>query len=428
MTTGQDAHQPMRIIGLHMSNIMAIKAIDIQPDPTMQIIGGNNGQGKTSILDAIQFALENAKASRIVEKPLRDGEKKGEIIIDLGDLTVRRTFNITKTGGQLTVKDKTGKTLTSPQDVLNRLTGKMGFDPIEFNNLPASEQRNILLSTVDIGIDLDEYAQKRKALYDERTQVGRERKLLGAMPDYDETLPADEKSAEQIIGQISEATKQASRIQQAKDHHAHLTLLHDQLAEQISSLQEKLADLQSQLETVDAQTEDAQNTLDSLKQPADITSLQNQLANIEQENKRIRENNRNAEILDRNDELTEQYDSLTAKIDALDAQRDQALSETQFPVDGLSVSDDSVLYKGVPYAQASSGEKIKVALAIAMASNPVIRVIHIKDGSLLDDQSMRIVRQMLSEHGFQAFVERVGDADKITDPATVIIEDGQVKE
>lgn len=69
MTRGQDAHQPMRIIGLHMSNIMSIKAIDIQPDPTMQIIGGNNGQGKTSILDAIQFALENAKASRIVEKP-----------------------------------------------------------------------------------------------------------------------------------------------------------------------------------------------------------------------------------------------------------------------------------------------------------------------------------------------------------------------
>ena len=82
----------------------------------------------------------------------------------------------------------------------------------------------------------------------------------------------------------------------------------------------------------------------------------------------------------------------------------------------------------MPYAQASSGEKIKVALAIAMASNPVIRVIHIKDGSLLDDQSMRIVRQMLSEHGFQAFVERVGEADKLTDPATVIIEDGQVKE
>ena len=91
-------------------------------------------------------------------------------------------------------------------------------------------------------------------------------------------------------------------------------------------------------------------------------------------------------------------------------------------MDGLGFDEDGVTYNGIPFAQASSAEQIRVSLAMAMALNPELKVLRIKDGSLLDGDAMEAIREQIVERDFQLWIERVGDADA----GAVIIEDGEV--
>jgi hypothetical protein len=95
-----------------------------------------------------------------------------------------------------------------------------------------------------------------------------------------------------------------------------------------------------------------------------------------------------------------------------------------FPIEGLSFDATGVLYNGLPFAQASSSEQLRVSAAMAFAMNPEFKVILIRDGSLLDSHSREMLRQMAEESDAQVWMEVVGKNEQ---PA-IIIEDGRVKE
>lgn len=423
---------PMRILGLKVSNIMGIKAVDMTPNPTLQVISGKNGNGKTSVLRAIQFALENADASKIVERPLRNGTDKGEVIIDLGDLIVKRTFNKTKTGGSLIIKNKDGKTLNSPQEILDKLTGKMGFDPFAFSRKTPKEQRDILLSVVDIHIDVDkkhrnlslqEFEELRKTVYEKRADINRDIRSLGTPPEVDDTLPGEETSADDIIKELSEASL---RNQDKIDETRKLNTLEVQradLQDQIDLLRKRLDALTATLAETDSRIQEQRQRIESMPEETDIESLKHRLETINEFNQSIRENNERRETLARISSLSDKSERLTAILKVMDSRKDKALQAAEFPIEGLSVDDEGVLYNGVPYVQASTSERLRVAVAIAMATNPVIRVIHIDDGESLDEDNMRVLDEMLKKNNFQAFVSRVGDT---TSPGAIIIEDGEI--
>lgn len=113
----------------------------------------------------------------------------------------------------------------------------------------------------------------------------------------------------------------------------------------------------------------------------------------------------------------------TNRIAELDEKREQALSAASFPIDGLSFDDEGVLYNGVPFAQASAAERLRVSVAMAMAMNPQVRVIRITDGSLLDSDNLRLIETMAKDKDFQVWIERVDESGEVG----VVIEDGQVK-
>jgi DNA repair exonuclease SbcCD ATPase subunit len=123
------------------------------------------------------------------------------------------------------------------------------------------------------------------------------------------------------------------------------------------------------------------------------------------------------------DRLQTESDQKTAAINLLDAEYSDALAKANFPIADLGFVDDGVTYRGLPLQQASSAEQLRVGLAIAIAANPKLRVMLIRDASLLDDDSMQIVKDMAAEHGSQVWMEVVSqDAGK----CTVIIEDGSI--
>jgi hypothetical protein len=92
-------------------------------------------------------------------------------------------------------------------------------------------------------------------------------------------------------------------------------------------------------------------------------------------------------------------------------------------VDGLSFDDSGVLLNGLPFSQASQAEQLRVSVAMGFAQNPELKVLLVRDGSLLDGNSLNLLDQMARDHDGQVWIERVGEGDQ----CAVIIEDGVVK-
>ena len=162
---------PMTILQLTASNVKRIRAVDISPNPADPLvkIGGANGQGKSSVLDSIMYALGGKKVQ--AAQPVRIGEQEAFVELDLGELTVRREWRANGTE-TLRVRTREGAAVGREQEKLNALISQVSFDPMGFADLPAEKQVATLVGLV--GLDLEGYKAKRKAVEQDRTEKNRE--------------------------------------------------------------------------------------------------------------------------------------------------------------------------------------------------------------------------------------------------------------
>ncbi len=404
----------MKIIELRAANIKRLRAVEIRPDGTLQVIGGRNAQGKSSVLDAIWLALGGGRAAKETTLPIRDGETKASVTLDLGDLVVVRSW--TQKGTTLKVTSKDGATYSSPQKMLDELVGRLSFDPLEFTRLSAREQRDALLDLVDLDVDMDALDRERADAFTQRTEVGRQVKAIGDVT-VDESLPVEETSAQDIISEIRKAEEVAR-------HNAEIERHREEAANEIADIEMRIADWSRKLEEAKAGYLRVDAEYQCLPMPADMAGLESQLATVEETNAKIRANNQARKQAEHKADMHRDYELLTEKIKKLDERKKQALRAARFPVEGLGFDDTGVTYRGVPFSQASSAEQIRVSLAMAMALNPKLRVLRIKDGSLLDEDTLAAIREQVKEQDFQLWIEVVTTS---TEGGAVIIDDGQVQ-
>lgn len=408
----------MKIVQLTASNVKRLKAVEITPDGTVQVIGGRNAQGKSSVLDAIWLALGGGRAAKETTLPIRDGETQASVTLDLGDLIVTRSW--TQKGTTLKVTSKDGASYGSPQKMLDELVGRLSFDPLEFTRLSPREQRDALLDLVDLDVDVDALDRERAELFAERTEVGRRGKAIGDV-QVDDDLPDVERSAQDLIAHIRDAEAQNRRADDATSAYEATTREVEQAEARVDALREQLNEAEESLYAASQRAEMQLKSLGTFVK-VDISPLEDELAGVEELNQQIRANNAARKQAEHKADMRQDYEILTKKLAELDEMKAQALAAARFPVDGLGFDDSGVTYQGVPFAQASSAEQIRVSLAMAMALNPKLRVLRIKDGSLLDAEAMSLIREQVAERDFQLWIERVGDADE----GAVIIEDGAV--
>ena len=400
----------MKIIKFTAENLKRLRAVEITPDGTVQVITGRNAAGKSSVLDAIWLALGGGAASKSTAKPIRDGQDRASVQLDLGDLVVRRAWVGDKT--TLTVTAADGAKYSSPQGVLDSLVGRLSFDPLEFTRLSAGNQVAALLDIVDIGVDIGELAANRERAYSERTEIGRQVKSFeGQLAGFGEPIegvPDVEVSVSELLAQYRQADD-ANR--------AHQTALRDQAREtgRVTSLRSQLAAAEQNLAV-------AQSLLDASPEIPDLDYIQAQIDSAEDVNAGVRANAARDQVLWGLAKVRGESDQLTRAIAAIDQAKADALAGATFPVDGLGFDDNGVTYRGVPFSQASSAEQIRVSLAMAMSLNPKLRVIRILDGSLLDADNMALIAGMAAAGDYQVWIERVSDDTGVG----VVIEDGQV--
>lgn len=402
----------MKIIGLKSENIERLKAVEINPDGTLQVIGGNNAQGKSSVLDSIWLALGGGDASKTVKRPVRNGETKASVELNLGDIIVTRRWS--PKGTTLTVSSKEGAHFPKPQAMLDEIVGAIGFDPNIFLGYSPKEQRSTLAALTGISDKLEELKEQRKVIFDERTYIGRQAKELGAAVEVDKTIPTETVDTGEVYKELGDARENNNRIESIGKE---IELLRDQVRDKKSllhKLEEEIADITKK----GKELSDEQSSL----RPIDVDAIVERINSLGDDNDRIERNNKAIENNARIAKLKCEYEVKTKDIAELDAKRDDMLRNAKFPIEGLSLSDEGVEYQGLPLSSASSAEQLKVSMSIAMAMNPKLRVILIRDGSLLDKDSLETIRSMAENGDYQVIMERVGNADE----GAVIIEDGTV--
>ena len=397
----------MKIVTLIAENVKRLHAIEIVPDSTVQIIGGRNAQGKSSVLDSIWLALGGGAAARATARPIRDGETDARVVLDLGDYVVTRTWTGDKT--TLTVTSPEGRKLASPQKLLDGLIGSLAFDPFAFTTLSAREQRDQLLSLVTLPFDPIALDRKRSVIFDERTEVGRRAKDLGAIPAFDPFAPDAEVSSAAVLAELRAAQDAARASEATYQRTARAQIAREQAAEA--------------LKAAVAEEEAALAAFKAMPEVPDVAAIEQRLATVDETNRAVRAKIYALAKKTRLAALDAEHAALSDQLAVLDQEKAAGLAAAVFPVDGLAFDSDGVTYRGLPFSEASRAEKIRVSLGMAMALNPTLRVIRILDGSLLDDENLALITEMAGAQDYQVWVERVGDADS----TAVIIEDGQVR-
>ena len=200
----------MRIIQLTTKNFKALKALQIDADGNVITLSGDNGSGKSSVLQAIGAAL-GGKAYQ-PERPVHDGADKGEVAMLLSDGT-KIALTVRPDGGRsLEVIDASGSRVPSPQAWLDRKVGALSFDPLAFVGKRPKEQAEELRRV--IGLDLSAIDAEIGRLEVERLGLGRDAdRAAGAaatLPRYADA-PADLTDLVRLHMQIQGATSAAAR-------------------------------------------------------------------------------------------------------------------------------------------------------------------------------------------------------------------------
>lgn len=412
----------LRVVKLEVERFKRIRAVEITPDPNSSTvtIAGRNAQGKSSVIDAIWAALSGAAAVKgtSTTRPIRDGENSARVTVDLGDIVVTRTWSGEKTA--LKVESKDGAKYSSPQRMLDEMVGRLSFDPLAFASLPAKDQQSELLGLVELPFDPAVLAGQRKSAFDERTDVGRTVKQLkgqlNGFPEIGDDVPDEPVSVAALVAELDTARELEVSIEVANDEIATARNILAETDRAISELREKENRWLEKLEETKAR-------LAALPDRIDIEPIRSRIDNAETINAGVRRKQERQEVLDHLDDWREKQDALTARIAELDKTREAGLAAAEFPVPGLGFDEDGVTLDGVPFAQASAAEQLRVSVGMAMALNPKVRIIRITDGSLLDSENLALIEEMAGANGFQVWIERVDESGALG----VVIEDGEVK-
>ena len=415
-----------RIVKLTVENVKKIKAVSVTPEGNLFIIGGKNGAGKSSLIDSVAMVM-GGKGQEPGE-PLRQGEKHGKIIAELDTLIIKKVF--TPKGSKVTVEGKDGAVYPSPQAMLADMYGKLTFDPLAFSRMDARKQVETLRDLA--GLDFGSADAARKELFTERTIVNREldttQKRLKAMA-WHEDAPDDEVSVSGLMTDLSAATETNGVNEAERERWEILETDKKTCTREIEMIEGKILELRDQINQVmerrKAFREGAEEQEIKCKVLTDIdtAAITERISSAEGINQKVRENTARRRLEGEAETIAAQADKLTVAIEKIDADKARQLAEAELPIEGLGLSDAGVTFNGLPFDQCSSAEQLRISVAMGIKLNPKLRVMLIRDGSLLDTDSLKLLKDMAEEADQQIWLERVGEGEE----CQVIIEDGSVK-
>ena len=427
----------MKVLKLTAQNTLNLKAVEINFDENMNIISGENGAGKSAVMDALEIALAGKKVSELIRK----GEDRAEINVDLGDnkeikIKVRRI--ITPKADRLEVFNADGDKKSSPAEFLSKLIGAISFDPLSFSTMKKDAQRDLLKKMV--GIDFADLEKQKADIYEERTGVNA--KLKAAMAEIktldtpSESIPSVEISFKDEMEKFNQLRAKRDQFILAKDNLNKKKTKLQEILTKADDIKDQIAQLYKQIDRLNSEAAEMDVDINNTELPEsvsteDIRAAELQLEEIDNKNIAIRNANRYRSLWETSSKLKKESDDLTEVIDQIDQEKINRITSAKFPINGLSINDEGVIFNGMPFDQLSEGQKIRVSTAIAMKLNPMLKFIAVRDGSLLDKKGKEELFRIAAEQGYQILMEEVAQPEIINGakvyPAGIYIEEGDIK-
>lgn len=425
----------VKINSLEVENVKRVKAVQLEPKQDgLTVIGGGNSQGKTSVLDAIAWALggdrrrpTNAKR----EGAARDPRLK--VVLSNGIVVERRGKN-----SSLHVIDPEGN--KSGQKLLDAFVGQLALDLPRFLNMNAREKADELLQVIGIGDKLSELDDKQQKLEVRRLETGRiARQKRGAaeeLPMFADA-PEEEISASDLIKQQQEIFARNGQKQRDRDNAAALAAAADNAdsamflaRDRVEQLRKQLADAEADYvakqEAAEAASNRAREAEKSASQLQDESTaeIEASIENIDRINEQVRANMRRAAAIAEADAMEAEYNDLDAQVNAVRDEKRALLEGADLPLPGLSVEDGAIVYNGQQWDGMSSSEQLKVATAIVRAVKPECGFVLVDKLEQMDPKTLSEFGAWAESQGLQVIGTRVADDET----CTIVIEDGHVVE
>ena len=418
----------VKITALEAENVKRIKAVALTPSPTgLTLVGGNNNQGKTSVLDALAWALGGDRFRPNAAQ--RDGAVAPahlKVTLSNGVIVERKGKNST-----LTVTDPTGR--RSGQQLLNAFIEPLALDLPRFMEASDKEKADILLRIIGIGTELYVRDLEIKSLYDKRTFTGQ---LAQQKKHFAEELisypdaPEEPVSASDLIRQQQEILARNGENQRKRNQLDKLIDEKNQLNFTLRDLDEKIEDLKEEYEQTQAKFTDLEKQIFQARKSAaqlqdeSTAELEASIRGIEETNQKVRANLEKARAEDEAAQYASDYDKLTEAITQKRADRMALLNGADLPLPELSVEDGALTYKGKHWRDMSGSDQLRVAAAIVRRLNPDCGFVLLDKLEQMDMTTLTEFGRWLEAEHLQAIATRVSTGSE----CQIIIEDGMVKD
>lgn len=404
----------IKINKLEIENVKRVKAVSLEPTQNgLTVIGGRNGQGKTSILDSIAWALGGNKY-----KPSQP-HREGSVLPPNLQISLSNGLEIKRDGknSDLKVIDPSGQ--KAGQKLLDSFVEEFALNLPKFMESSNADKARTLLQIIGVGDKLAEFEKKEQELYNERLVIGRvadQKKKFAAEMTYFSEAPKELISVSELIQEQQAILAKNAENERLRGQRDSLKQRQTQLDSEIARLIEEKAKVDQQLEIAEKDALDLHD--ESTEQ------LEYSISNTEEINRKVRANldkdkaEQDAQI------EKEKYDNLSAQIDRIRLDKNQLLEDADLPLPGLSVAEGELLYKGQRWDNMSGAEQLKVSTAIVRKLNPECGFILIDKLEQMDLDTLKEFGQWLEQEQLQAIATRVSTGDE----CSIIISDGYGEE
>lgn len=402
----------IKINKLEIENVKRVKAVKIEPTLNgITVVGGKNGQGKTSVLDAIAWALGGEKYRP--SEPQREGSvipPNLHMVMSNGLIVERKGKN-----SSLTVIDPNGQ--KAGQQILNEFVEQLAIDLPKFMQSTSKEKANTLLQIIGVGQQLADLELKETEIYNQRRAIGQiadQKKKFAKEQPYYPDAPKEPVSASELIKQQQSILATNGENQRKRENLHRIEQEYQKVIDQITELLAKQKQLENDLEVARS------SALDLLDQST--TELEKNISDIETINRKVRANLDKDKAEEDAQNYTDQYNKLSVEIDSLRQAKTDLLQNADLPLPGLSVVEGELAYNGYKWDNMSGAEQLKVSTAIVRKLNPKCGFVLLDKLEQMDVDTLKEFGEWLEQEGLQAIATRVSTGDE----CSIVIEDGYV--
>ena len=409
----------VKINKLEIENVKRVKAVTIEPTSNgLTILGGNNNQGKTSVLDAIAWALGGNKYKP--SKPARDGSMNPPTLrleLSNGLIVERKGKN-----SDLKVTDPSGQ--KAGQQLLDSFVEELALNLPKFIESSAKDKANTLLQIIGVGEKLWELDRKEERLYNERRTIGQ---IADQKKKYAAEQPHFPEAPNELVS-IADLIHEQQEILARNGENARKRQNREEIRSQLHLSEERLKQLKEQLAQEEATHEklmgdhiEANKSIEDLVDES-TEEIENSIANIEEINRKVRANLDKEKAEEDAKQYGSQYDQLTKQIQDVRDERTSLLDSADLPLPGLSVEDGELVFEGQKWDNMSGSQQLRVATAIVRKLKPECGFVLLDKLEQMDIPTLTEFGKWLESEGLQAIATRVSSGEE----CQIIIEDGYV--